>query len=470
MYRNTVMSIWDFIAIPCVFFDSIIRDKERNSIKVTYAQMILNTLFAIFMSIPIGFVAQIVLGAYISVFMDAGIVGSFNVYGPLLIFVILEGIVLMNYNDATFSLPRSFLDVFIIVSVANPVKGMLKTLLFLALWTSLIMLCLIQSVSIVNIPEPMIPYFVMIVFVLSTCITMLIYVETTKNERQREKRQFGFSLLIFALFLAMSTIYMAKYLTLSTESAIFVVITVAGLLLSMTTVIDKGRILYDSTLFLKCKEIDLLHEKLEEKYGYEKFVQIFVAIICRIRVLIDESIQRWNKGDTRLRIRMLTTIILISILFVKRKIMIAYVEMCSEYVSSALGALGNMVLALFNGNERIMTATIVTMLVVCFIIWEMYRFIMHRREYSILNKVTVVARVEMALIILLFCIEGLFDLQDDFLTNYLMIPLYIGFFITMITYSVIDKMLTYRAGGSETVSIPEPSKPLQENGSHAPGG
>lgn len=432
------------LTVSSVFFDSIFNNEniaQTNRGKIL--KLFLNLIYAVLISIPIGFIIQMIFFIGISILTGFEVAREINLFViPLFLFICLSGIVILNYEDMSFSLPRSVLNSYIIFQLIKPVKDIWKPIIFIVSLTITLMLILAWFLSSFTIPEQYQKETIFIIFVISLFLSMILYSETTKEEINRKKRQFIFSMLTFLVFLALNIYQMVVYISKepNSETIIIIAITILGLILSMVTAIDKTRCLFEAIIEIKEQEVNDVWDTFNTKYSY----RIGLKIVDDKRSEIIETFKviqiKWNAGNWKKRIKLigvisiflLAELFIVVFMFNQRKV--------ENYINLLFTNIKDLVLRLFTGDEKRASLAVIVIVIMAITIWLINDAKKNFKQCNFVYKITLICRVEFILLILLVCINSLIPIWSKFIIQYL-IPLFsILFVVTMVISSVYIKV------------------------------
>lgn len=433
------------LTISSVFFDSIFENEHLvGTSKGRILRVILNLVYAALISIPLGFITQIMFLIIMSSLSGFEVARDINLLTiPLFLFVNLLGIVLLNYEDQSFSLPKSVLNIYIVFDLIKPVKDIWKTLIFFFIITMALILTLLWSLAPFEIPIQYLEEIVFILFIMSLFISMILYSEATKDEIIRKKRQFIFSVFAFLVFLLLNIYQMIAYINIepSNEATMFIAVTVLGLLLSMVTATDKTRSLYEAVVQQKKEEIYEKWTDLNEKYSYRVGLKIVDEKKSEISETLNLIKTKWNTGNRNERnkiIKFASILILLEsfivfCMFNRRKI--------EQYANAFFTDIKILLLKLFNGDEEKATLVVGVIIVIAIITWLMNDAKKKFRYSNTIYKLQLATKIELALIFLLACINSLISGWSMFIIQYLVFPLMIIFLATIIVGSIYLKFI-----------------------------
>lgn len=290
---------------------------------------------------------------------------------PLFLFTCLSGVVILNYEDISFSLPRSVLNSYIIIQLIKPVKDIKKLIIFIVSLTITLMLILAWFLSSFSIPEQYQKEIIFIIFVISLFLSLILYSETTKIEINRKKIQFVFSMLTFLIFLALNIYQMVIYISKesSSETNMIIAITILGLILSMVTAIDKTRCLFEAVIELKKQEINDIWNTLNKKYSYRIGLKIVDDKRSEITEIFEIIKIKWNTGDWKIRVKLIGVI---SIFILAESFMVIFMfnqRKVDYYINLFFTNIKDLVLGLFNGDEKKASLAFVIIVIMGIIVW-----------------------------------------------------------------------------------------------------
>lgn len=433
------------LTVSSVFFDSIFKNENiGQTSRGKIFKVFFNLIYAALISIPMGFIIQIIFFIGISALTGFEVAREINLFViPLFLFICLSGIVILNYEDMSFSLPRSVLNSYIILQLIKPVKGTWKPIIFIVSMTIILMLILTWFLSPFTIPEQYIKETILIIFVISLLTSMILYSEATKEEINRKKRQFIFSMLTFLAFLALNIYQMIVYISTesSGEAIMFISITILGLVLSMATAIDKTRCLFEAVVQLKRENINDMWNKFDEKYSYKVGLKIVDDKKNEINETFEIIKVKWKTGDWKKRVKIIgiistfilaESLIVISI-FNQRKI--------ENYVKLFFTSVKKLLVGLFNGDEQRASISIAIVIIIAIIIWLINDAKKNLKQSNFIYKIKLICRIEFVLLILLVCINILIPTWSKFIIQYLIFPLSILLFVTILITSIWLKLI-----------------------------
>ncbi|WIF95470.1 hypothetical protein [Caminicella sporogenes] len=436
------------LTVASVFFDSVFKNEQMIGIrKWKVLRVILNLIYAISISIPLGFIIQMILLVLLSILTGFEIAKDINLLAiPLFLFICLAGIVILNYEDASYSLPRNVLNFYIIFKVIKPFKDIWKTIIFVFTITIALMLNLGWFISSFSIPKQYNEEITFIIFIISLLISMIIYSETTKDEINRKKRQFMFSMLTFLVFLVLNIYQMVLYINTepSNETIMFVTITILGLLLTMVTTIDKTRCLFKTVIKLKQAEINSLWNTLDQKYSYEVGLKMVNDKKNEIKELFKIIKEKWSMGNWNDRIK----IVKIIFVFILIESFIVFCMLNQKKIGYFINWLFTnikmLLLKLFNGNKERATLVLTVLVIIGVMVWLIRDAKKKLRNSNRIYKIVLLCRIEFVLLILLFCIKALIPLWSKFIIQYLILPLSVIFFATILIANIYFKLKELR--------------------------
>lgn len=436
------------LTVSSVFFDSIFNNENiAESSRGKILKVFVNLVYAALISIPIGFIIQIIFFIGISSLTGFEVAREINLFViPLFLFICLSGIIILNYEDMSFSLPRSILNSYIILQLIKPVKGIWKPIVFVGSITITLMLILTCFLSSFTIPEQYLKETIFIIFVISLLSSMILYSEATKEEINRKKRQFIFSMLTFVAFLTLNSYQMIVYISTepSSETIMFIAITILGLILSMVTAIDKTRCLFEAVVKLKQKDINNMWNAFYEKYSYKVGLKIVDDKKNEINETFEVVKVKWKTGDWKKRVRIIgiisTFVVAESILaisiFNQRKI--------EYYIYLLLDNIKELVVGLFNGDEHRASISFAIVIIIASLIHDAKK---NLKQSNFIYKIKFICRIEFTLIILLVCISTLIPMRNKFIVKYLILPFSILFVVTMLIEFICIKLKEIKEKG-----------------------
>lgn len=432
------------LTVSSVFFDSIFNnDNIAQTGRGKILKVFVNLIYAALISIPIGFIIQIIFFIGISILTGFEVAREINLFViPLFLFICLSGIVILNYEDISFSLPRNVLNSYIILQLIKPVKDIWKPIVFIVSLTITLMLTLAWFLSSFTIPEQYQKETIFIIFVISLFLSMILYSETTKEKINRKKRQFIFSMLTFLAFLVLNIYQMVLYISTepSSETIMFISITILGLILSMVTAIDKTRCLFEAVIQLKEQEINDMWNILNTKYSYKMGLKIVDDKKSEINETFEIIKIKWNTGDWKKRAKIIGVISIfilsessiVFFMFNQRKI--------EHYINLFFTNIKDLVLRLFNGDEKRASLLVAVMIIMAIAVWLINDAKKNLKHSNYIYKIKLICRIEFILLILLVCINALIPIWSKFIIQYLILPFCILFVVTMLIASIYIKV------------------------------
>lgn len=436
--------IENILTVASVFFDSIFKnEKILGTNKEKVLKLLLNLMYAAVISIPLGLILHFICFIAISSLTGFEVAKEVSLLiFPIFLFICLSGIVVLNYENQSFSLPREVLTSYIVIQIIKPVKGVWKPITFIAIITIPLMLTLTWFLSSFKIPEQYLKDTTVVLFIISLFISMIIYSEATKDKINRKKRQAIFSMLTFLAFFALNIYQIVVNINEDSSSEInmFIAITILGLILSMATAVDKTRCLFDTILKSKQVEIEDKWNMFNEKYSY----RIGLKIVDDKRNEVDGAFQiirtKWNTGDWKKRIEIIknTSIFilaesfLIFCIFNQKKI--------QNQVDLFFIKTKELIIQIFNGDERRASLTITIIVMIVIIIWLFNDAKKKLKDSDFIYKIKLICRIEFTLLVLLACINQLLPVWSNFIDQYLIFPVAILFLVTIVITSIYLKL------------------------------
>ncbi len=402
-----------------IFFDSLYKIDNKR------IRILANVVYAIIVSFFIGVLLQLTLYIIIIPFMKLEVNSNELNYFimPIAIFICFIEICILNIKDKKFSLPNKVLHIYFTLRKIKPFEGIGKILLFLTINSFIILLLLAWAFNPFIIPEKNFPILIFIFFTIAIFITMIIYSETTLEIILRKKRQFITSMLLFVGYLILNIYQISQTLqtNIDENSITLCAITILGLLLSIITVIDKARCLYETALD---NYIEDINKELSEAYKKElEIVNSNKKAIGKQIIIIMSS---WNLGKWYDRIKIIFYPIFIGILLIFLLIGFGKIEFALDFIYNWL------VVTVLNGDENKAFIITTTLIIIGFITWLLYDCFHKFKESNYKYKLSFVVWMELSLFLLGICLMNLFTSIKESIYSFILVPLIYTFIFTLL--------------------------------------
>jgi hypothetical protein len=424
-------------AVVSVFFYSILENKyiEQTS-RQRILNAVLNLIYSIAISLPIGIIIQLILYLGISTLTGFEARENFLLIIPLFLFICLSGIIILNCQDYSFSLPRNILNFYITLKIIKPAAGIWKPIIFVFTITVALILTQAWFLSSFRIPEQYQTETIFFIIIIALFLSMILYSEATKEQLIRIKRQFIFSMLTFLAFFALNIYQMIIYIntTPSNETITIISTAILGLVLSMTTAIDKTRCFYETVQISKNKEINEMWNTFYEKYSKYSYKMI-LQLVNNKKGEINKSFKIiqiiWLITDRKEKVKTIILLILV-------EAFIVFLWLNQKEIDHVLiKYIKDLVTRLFDGNEEVASISLGAITIIGIMIWLINDAKNKFGNSNLKYKIQFIYRMEFIIIILLISINALFPIK---FIKFIILPLSITFILTVFITSTYLKL------------------------------
>ncbi|QAY66370.1 hypothetical protein [Paenibacillus protaetiae] len=226
-----------------IFINSCLSRVPHNHPRFKLFRFLLHLIYIFIPSCLFGFTLYFVLAIFFTMLNSEITIGGATIYSMILfIFSILFSVISLNYHNTQFNLPR---ELFILVSLIKKSKfisRVFKSVSFVILISLLFLFLWMIPLSQFSISTTGIKLIISIIFLINFLLAFAIYSYSTVNEDERTFRQ----LVLWTVVLVVMFVFTAIQITLYLGSPINslnlsgFILSVIGLLFSLTSVIDKA--------------------------------------------------------------------------------------------------------------------------------------------------------------------------------------------------------------------------------------
>ncbi|MFL0270130.1 hypothetical protein [Candidatus Clostridium radicumherbarum] len=426
----------DIFIVFTAFFESIPSEKTKNSnIKRNIIQILYALIFSIIFGILFGILVLVALGSIFGI----GYVTFFNLMVmPILIFIILFWIIVSNYKNEEFRLSRWFLKLYFLILMVKPVKIMGQSIIYTLIMPTILFIVSILMLSSLDMDTNKYLSTSGIIFIITFFISLLLYSESQSEKLERDLRQFGIWFIIFLGFIVLNIYQYSIYLSsnLNRDQILSLLISILSFALTMTTIADKARNLYESSIKKYGDNVDKIMDILKKEYNYKKYVYAIENEKNEMLQGLGIMKNQWIHGN---KIKVIKAIIFTALLEIPIVYMLFNQKKVSDFMNLIMNNAVSLWIYIFKGNKELargMFFIILSIVILCITIKDAiknFKVATNKVKIEYINKTILI------LIIIVTVTSSLFSTSVIIVTKYITFPLIVLFILGVIIHDKVFK-------------------------------